>query len=432
MIMRLSLLPSFPFFIIWLLISNLLFLRRMPRRENFAFLFPLSCLLLVLGSWALRELFPNGPVGISFIGALLLSSVMAYISFDISVGLCLFCANAGYITQHIASLVRIFSCYLPNPGLPEEPFAIAVQILAEVLTVLLIDGIWGCRMWEKRDFSIASWVQMLLMLAVVLSEVVFYSEINSSLVFVGQDTAYLCFVAMNVIMGICVLSLQFNLLLKVQLESELDIVKSMLYKEKQQFHMSRESVELINRRCHDMKHQIHTIGKNISIDPTALKDMENVINIYDSFVQSGNPALDIILAEKSLSCQQNGIVVNSILDGAQLHFMRDTDIYSLFGNLMDNAIQSSIKMEPDMRVIGLTVRREGDLISINSHNYFDGDLKIENGLPATTKADKTLHGYGVKSMAVIVDSYGGTISFQAKDHIFNVNILIPVQEAKTA
>ena len=54
MIMRLSLLPSFPFFIIWLLISNLLFLRRMPRRENFAFLFPLSCLLLVLGSWALR------------------------------------------------------------------------------------------------------------------------------------------------------------------------------------------------------------------------------------------------------------------------------------------------------------------------------------------------------------------------------------------
>ena len=432
MIMRLALLPSFPFFIICLLISNLLFLRRMPRRPGFIYRFPVACLVMILGSLALREFLPSAPASVSLIGAFLLSFVLAYSSFDISPGLGFFCANAAYITQHTASLVRIFSIYLPNPGYPEDPYYIVVQILAEGLTILLIDLIWGRRMWEKRDFSIASWLQLLLMLAVVLSEVVFYSNINSSMVFAGQDTAYLNFIALNIIMGICVLSLQFSLLLKVQLESELDIVKSMLHKEKQQFHMSKESVELINRRCHDMKHQIHTIGKNISIDPVALKDMESVINIYDSFVQSGNPALDIILAEKSLSCQQNGIVVNCILDGAQLNFMRDTDIYSLFGNLMDNAIQASIKMEPDMRVIGLTIRREGDLISINSHNYYNGDLKIEDGLPATTKEDKTIHGYGVKSMEVIVDSYDGTISFQAKDHIFNVNILIPVQEARTA
>ena len=51
---------------------------------------------------------------------------------------------------------------------------------------------------------------------------------------------------------------------------------------------------------------------------------------------------------------------------------------------------------------------------------------MEGGLPGTSNRDRTLHGFGVKSMVMIVEKYGGTISFDAKDQIFNLNILFPI------
>ena len=153
--------------------------------------------------------------------------------------------------------------------------------------------------------------------------------------------------------------------------------------------------------------------------------MENTINIYDSLPKTGNHALDIILAEKSLYCQKNDISISYIIDGKKLNFIRESDIYSLFGNLLDNAIQSTIHLESEKRIISISVRSEGDLVSINSHNYYSGQLQIQDGLPLTTKKDTRFHGFGVKSMVMIVEKYGGNISFSAKDQIFNLNILFP-------
>ena len=113
-------------------------------------------------------------------------------------------------------------------------------------------------------------------------------------------------------------------------------------------------------------------------------------------------------------------------DGAKLNFMSDPDIYSLFGNMLDNAIQTVIQLEQDKRVIGVTIRAEGELLSINSHNYYSGNVHMEHGLPVTSKEDKKYHGFGVKSMVMIVEKYGGSISFDARDQIFNLNILLPL------
>ena len=153
--------------------------------------------------------------------------------------------------------------------------------------------------------------------------------------------------------------------------------------------------------------------------------MEDAIDIYDSIEKTGNQALDIILTEKSFYCQKNGILLSCLADGRQLSFMDDADIYSLFGNLLDNAIRAALPLEPDLRVISLTIRAERGLLSIHSHNYYQGTVGLEHGLPLTTNEDKTIHGFGVKSMNMIVEKYGGTISFQPGDGVFNLNMLFP-------
>lgn len=78
------------------------------------------------------------------------------------------------------------------------------------------------------------------------------------------------------------------------------------------------------------------------------------------------------------------------------------DICSLFGNALDNAITSTEKIEnPEKRLIHVMVSREKGFLRIKIENSFQGELKMKNQLPVTTKEDRRYHGFGVKSMKEI-------------------------------
>ena len=57
---------------------------------------------------------------------------------------------------------------------------------------------------------------------------------------------------------------------------------------------------------------------------------------------TGNHALDVILTEKSLICKQKEIKLTCMADGKQLAFMQTTDLYSIFGNLLNNSIEAAL------------------------------------------------------------------------------------------
>ena len=268
-------------------------------------------------------------------------------------------------------------------------------------------------------------VALTVLVEIVLNAFVIYHKYESlDLVY------YLAASLTNVICSLSVLVILFSLLLQKSLEAELNVVCQMWRQEQKQYEISKETIDLINVKCHDMKHQIRAISRQAAIDPAALKEMEDVISIYGTIVKTGNQALDIILAEKSLYCQKNGVYISCMADGAKLDFMADSDIYSLFGNLLDNAIRSVVELEPGKRVISFSVRAEQALLSINSHNYYGGEVRMERGLPVSSRAEKGYHGFGVKSMVLIVEKYGGTISFHAKNQVFNLNILFPLDPGK--
>ena len=110
--------------------------------------------------------------------------------------------------------------------------------------------------------------------------------------------------------------------------------------------------------------------------------------------------------------------------------MREDDIYSLFGNLIDNAVDAVLSLEESKRVISLKVREVGTMLSVNVHNYYEHKIEFEDGLPVTTKQDKAYHGYGMKSVKYICNKYGGDLSIMAADNVFNINILFPVNVSR--
>ena len=89
----------------------------------------------------------------------------------------------------------------------------------------------------------------------------------------------------------------------------------------------------------------------------------------------------------------------------------------------DNAIEAVTKLGEDKKIIRLKIVRMGNMISISEKNYFEGDIRMEHGRPLTRKKDTVHHGYGWKSIDMVVEKYHGTLSVTAEKNTFSVTIL---------
>ncbi|HBE99400.1 MAG TPA: ATP-binding protein, partial [Firmicutes bacterium] len=113
-------------------------------------------------------------------------------------------------------------------------------------------------------------------------------------------------------------------------------------------------------------------------------------------------------------------------DASTLNFIEEPDLYSLFGNALDNAIEAVSKIkEPSKRLICLYIRRVmGKKTSVTLENYYDGQIKFnEKGLPITTKKNDGYHGFGMKSMYETVKKYGGDICCTLEKDRFKLFLL---------
>ena len=102
------------------------------------------------------------------------------------------------------------------------------------------------------------------------------------------------------------------------------------------------------------------------------------------------------------------------------------------GKGTDNALEAVMRVDKSRRIVGLTIKSEGGLVSVTLSNYFDGNIDLSGGLPKTTKEDAALHGYGVRSIKDIVEKYGGDMYISTKGGIFSLNMLFmpPAPQAR--
>ena len=223
-----------------------------------------------------------------------------------------------------------------------------------------------------------------------------------------------------------ILTILLDITGKERAQSEVRIMTELMRREKEQYRMTKENIDTINIKCHDLKHQIRALRENAS-EPY-IKKLEDAVMFYDSAVKTGNDVLDVILTEKSLQFRQNGIVFTCMARGEDLKFMDSMDIYSLFGNALSNAFESVRGIrDKDRRCISVNARTEGKMLSVHIENFYDGEISFENGLPVTDK-DRNYHGFGIKSMKYIAEKYGGYMNVTAENGIFELNFLFPLPE----
>ena len=233
---------------------------------------------------------------------------------------------------------------------------------------------------------------------------------------------------LNLLLSISLLFVQDGMIRKSQTEKKLQTVSHLWEQAREQYRVSKENIEAMNIKCHDLKHQLLAV-KN-KTDEKEYASLMEMIDSYGAGIETNNEVLDVVFQEKNFQCRKLGIQFTCIIDGAALNFMETTDLYVLFGNLIDNCIEAVSKLpEDEARYIQIMVRREKGFLIITTENCFQGELKWKQGRPMTSKPDQEYHGFGILSIEKIVKKYDGRYSISADDHIFIMNIVFP--EGKT-
>ena len=267
-----------------------------------------------------------------------------------------------------------------------------------------------------------------------VTSLIFHWSANDGQMFDGIElfthtaVPYFC-IAVNVIVNTVIILLQSMTYRILSLQQEKKTIQILQKEKEQQYNFSRENVDLINQKCHDLKRQIRALKLVQGEERDRLfKETEEAVQFYDAHVKTGNDVLDTILTEKSFVCTRQGIRFSCNIQAEHMDMVDVIDFYTMISNGLDNAIECVSKYEDNAKkVINVAVLERGSMLHIFMDNYFDGELEFRNGFPVTSKADKGYHGYGVKSMQMIAKKYGGDIRVSVNNHTFSLQIMLPVK-----
>ncbi|MCQ2416998.1 MAG: GHKL domain-containing protein [Oscillospiraceae bacterium] len=177
---------------------------------------------------------------------------------------------------------------------------------------------------------------------------------------------------------------------------------------------------------HDIKNHLTAVA--ILIDDGKIDDARKYLDDISSEmdrvrppVNTGSLVLDSLLFRKASDMKKKKIelVIAFLADFSKCP-VSEYDLCSIFGNILDNAMEATEKLPDEKRCIHLTVKRQLDMICIICENPFE---QINEDL-STQKSDKAYHGFGLKRIRRIAENYSGDVRINSSDSIFRISVLL--------
>ena len=398
----------------------------MPRRENFWVRTILCFASLCLARFAYFNLLLDGLEGdilrgcnmLGFAVLMLMTAVAVAVTFDCSFWTALFCGSVGYSLQHICQRTYMILSKELIRELPAVGHVLtyaSVVAICLLLVVLLLKRLKIDRIVVDNKYLLLG--SLLVVGSTTVLDLLFFRSVNLP----GYALRY-CIWTSSILVSVLTVALQFSMVTSKRRELELDTIKTLLEEERRQYFFEKSMIEMVNIKCHDLKHQLAALDQEGQ--KKLREDIRPVIDAYDSSFRTGNVALDVVLTRENFNCKEKDVKLTCVANGECLRFMSEVDVYSLFGNILDNAIEATEKLEdPEKRIISLTVSQDGYFINIHAENYYCDRLTFTDGLPETTKLDTVYHGYGLKSIRMLVQKYEGSLKISTNEDRFVLDIL---------
>lgn len=229
------------------------------------------------------------------------------------------------------------------------------------------------------------------------------------------NVAMLNFIAIN--------SLIYILLLKMNQDHNKILEQSILIesqkREQRILNLIDQKIEALNKLNHDFNNHKLVIEKMIE------NQENNQINEYvkeifptssHTYMSSSNTVLDYILEEKIQSAKNNDIDIKCLIQGDLHHTIAPVDLSIVIGNLMDNAIEATLKCSH--KYISINIYQNHSQLIIKVSNTYNGTIRKKRKKLETTKPDKMNHGYGITNIETICKKYNGYNHITYDDKIF--------------
>lgn len=422
-------------FVLELVLAAWVYCHYYERRENFAIRAAAAIGLMLLNSvlWHhLSGIIPSKAWAISAMG------IAKYLLFFLigygSIQLCMrcekseamFCMTCALATQHLSYV--LYDDVLALSGWAYDSVQ-AVAIISAVMLLVYLAAyyLFVRKMKQHPELSFQNRENLIVGGLLILFTIVIKFIMEPYLSARSMTKLYVLVSIYDIVCCVLALMLERGLFRNQALTDEKNFLTQLVHMQEEQYRTSKANVEMVNIKCHDMKHQISHITS--TTDPDAIRELEQIISVYDSSLQTGNEILDVCLMEKKLLCEKNSIKLDCIANGQCLSFMQPSDLFSLFGNALDNAMEAVCKLDDvEKRIIFVSVKEELGMAIIHVENNYTGELLMADGIPRTSKDDEFYHGYGVKSIRMVVEKYDGNMALLPQNGIFNLNITIPVPE----
>ncbi|MBP5168075.1 MAG: GHKL domain-containing protein [Oscillospiraceae bacterium] len=189
-----------------------------------------------------------------------------------------------------------------------------------------------------------------------------------------------------------------------------------------------ERQKISNKTMHDLKNQMFALSEAMKTDSDKTREiMENIsgkIFAASPMTITGIDAVDSLIFTKKQQMELHGIRYEQSVHVSPVTSFDPLDLCVLLGNLLDNAIEANEKVEPDKRYISLTITQQEMWLSITITNAAVETVRLDGKTIHTTKAQKELHGFGLRSVNEIAAKYQGNCTFRSTDHDFTAYLIL--------
>lgn len=302
--------------------------------------------------------------------------------------------------------------------------------ITKILYFAVTQFILSFRKKEEYHFNHNEWIMILSAFMITL-----LIGISMYMITVGGKTTEYIYVAVTLLIS-CLDAVIFIFLRKMnrtsQIEKERDIMEIQLQRQQDEMqHLQQQYEEILILR-HDFRNGIDCLcgmveqGGCSGALEYAKQFKERKVNTILSQVQCSSTMLNAVVNAKFNDAQSKGIDTSLRLV-VQIPHDLEFDLSIMLSNLLDNAIEACEKNPSNAQIL-LTISEEAGYYRIVVRNTIAASVLKKNQELKTEKADKKLHGWGLRSVTDLVSKRNGLIDFYEKEGMFYVDILLPIEE----
>jgi sensor histidine kinase regulating citrate/malate metabolism len=212
---------------------------------------------------------------------------------------------------------------------------------------------------------------------------------------------------------------------KNYLEGEVLILEKQAYMQYEYYLMQEQKYNATVHILHDVDKHVKNI-ENLCVNgengeaAEYVKEIRNMLEPLIPVKYTGNPILDILFTDKATISREKKIKFDIKVDNINMDFLEAIDATTIFGNLIDNAIEAAEKVNKN-RYIQISISPYQEMVLVRIENT-SLPLKWKNGVPVSEKGKN--HGIGLLNVKRSIEKYDGDISFQQKSGIVTVDLLL--------